>query len=324
MKILKTVALATTIITSLATFASANDAKVVWGGGKPENSTYSRLYVPAVVNGLAANRLSGYKWGGVSQGTLDNYEKVVSNPTNLAVGQMDMLRGLPGITILHENVGPECLYMVTKEKGYENLGHVFGNAWDLQVITGGEKSGSFGTWKVLASTYPDLGDMPVINAGGAGKIIEQVKNATDPSIGFFVMRPDPKSATFTTIAEAGLNFIPVVDLELEENYDFFSLKVAKSGLLGLGKGNFVETACTSVALFTGTVTDEIQGRDRKRLEATIKRVTTQTSPEDFTPKTSDFSDMFNSMKGLAGNRLAELAKAAKETASNLAEKATQN
>ncbi len=310
----------------MATAASADTTKIVWGGGKPSASTYSGKYVPATIDALSKLRLAGYQWGGPTEGTLDNIERVRNNPTHLAVGQADMLRGVDGITVLHENVGPECLYLVTKQEGYANLGHVIGNAWDLTVVTGGEKSGSFGTWQVLSDLYPDFADMPVVHAGGTDKIIETVRQKPS-TVGFFVMRPDPNSKVFKAIKDNGLNFIPVVEFELEGVYDFYNLKVAHTGFAGIGAGQFVETACTSVSLFTGVkeaidgVRDEVSGRDLKRFDATVKRVT-NADAEAFTPSTKDFRDMFSGMKKIAANRIAELGKSARDTAEAAIERAS--
>ncbi len=326
MKYSLTSTLAALVVTASTVPSFADTTKIVWGGGNPSASTYTAKYVPTAIDALSKLRLAGYEWGGPTQGTLDNVERVRANPTHLAVGQADMVRGVEGITILHENVGPECLYVITKEEGYENLGHVIGNAWDLTVVTGGEKSGSFGTWQVMSGIYDDFADMPVVHAGSTDKIISAVKKKSS-SIGFFVMRPDPNSKVFEAIEDAGLNFIPVVDFALEEIYEFYSLKVAHSGFAGLGAGQFVETACTSVSLFTGVpeaiegVRDEVTGRDLKRLEATLKRVATA-DPEDFTPSTKDFSDMFSGMTKIASKRIAELGKSAKETAEAAIERAS--
>lgn len=306
---------ATLMISSSVAFAQ--EERIVWGGGAPNVSAYSGIYVPAIIDALTSNRLAGYQWGGPTEGTLDNLSRVRANPTHIAVGQLDMIDGEPGITILHRDIGPECLYMVTTEVGYENFGHVLGNAWDLQVITGGMMSGSFGTWQNLAGIYPDLQDMPVVHAGGAGAILEAVKNASEPSVGFFVQRPNPNSDVFKTIADAGMTFVPVIDLDLEEDYNFFSLKVAHTGFMGLGDGEFVETACTSVALFTG-VTDGLEGRDLRRLEATIDRVTNSDAAM-FTPSTRDFRDMFNGISRMTGDRISQLAADARRTAAEIAE-----
>lgn len=311
MKKLLAISIAASILSATSTFA--ND-KVVYGGGKVSSSTYSSKYVPAVIDGLAKNRLAGYQWGGITEGTLENVEKVKVNPTHLAVGQYDMIKNMEGVTILHKDIGPECLYMVTKESGYQNLGHVIGNAWDLEVITGGEKSGSYGTWKVLSGIYKDFADMPVTHSSD---IIADVVATEKPSIGFMVMRPDPNSNTFKMIAENNLSIIPVVDLDLEVDYNFYNLKVAHSGVFGMGKGQYVETACTSVSLFTG-VTDKLEGRQLKRLKATIKRVS-ETDASVFTPSTSDFRDMFAGMTKMSTDKISKLAAEVKATAYDLAE-----
>lgn len=325
-KIFLSLSVASVLTITVAGAAEKEDrTKVVWGGGKQESSTYSGKYVPQVIDALGKVRMSGYEWGGVSAGTIMNAEKVTANPTHLAVGQNDLLQANKDnpeydYTILKDNIGPECLYMVTKELGYENLGHVFGNSWDLTLVTGSKKSGSFGTWdQVLTKTYPDLQDMPVVHTGGTSDIINTVANSQNPSVGFFVMRPDPNSKIFKDIKDKNLKFIPVIDMDLEDKYQFYSLKVAHSGLFGMGKGKFVETSCTSVALITGNP-EKATGRDKKRLQETIKRVSSA-SNSDFTPTTTDFRDTISSMTKMSSEKIKQMADSAKQTANSLAEAA---
>ncbi len=142
-------------------------------------------------------------------------------------------------------MGPECLYLVTNDKSYKTFGDVVGNGWQLGVVTGGEKSGSFGTWKVLQGVYPDLEPMAVTHVAAIGDIITAVKQKKDV-VGFFVMRPDPDSDVFKSIADASLTIVPVVDFDLEDKDKFMSLKVSH----GWSGGKEVQTACTTVALIT--------------------------------------------------------------------------
>ena len=195
------------------------------GGGPAASSAYTANYVPKVIVILEAQHLSGYAWGGVSQGTIANAEMVTDHPTNLAVGQSDLFALIkdqsrfPGregtkyqFTVVKPDMGPECLDPVTNDKSYKTFGDVVGNGWQLGVVTGGEKSGSFGTWKVLQGVYPDLG-MAVTHFAAIDDIITAVKQKKDV-VGFFVMRPDSDSDVFKSIADASLTIVPVVDFDL--------------------------------------------------------------------------------------------------------------
>jgi hypothetical protein len=154
-----TAALAVAMV--VAARADEVNPKTVWGGGPAASSAYTANYVPKVIEILEAQHLSGYAWGGVSQGTIANAEMVTEHPTNLAVGQSDLFalikdQPIPGregtkyqFTVVKPDMGPECLYLVTNDESYKTFGDVVGNGWQLGVVTGGEKSGSFGTWKVL-------------------------------------------------------------------------------------------------------------------------------------------------------------------------------
>lgn len=303
-------AMAAGAVLASATAAYAQDAnKLVWGGGDPAASAYSGVYVPRVIDVLSQHALNGYTWGGKTAGTLDNAIRIAKSPTNLAVGQWDILRDLAGkslpdgsgkfaYTVLAQNIGPECLYMVTKQAGYNTWGDVLGNAWDMNLATGTDLSGSFGTWQVLTGLYTDLADTQQIDKyDDAGKIVQAVIDGKDTH-GFFVQRPDPNSDVFKKIADAKLTYVPIVDFDLEGKYDFESLKVAYGGIFG--QDNYVTTACTSVALITGDpkAVDPASGALIKRLNATIDRIS-KVSPDDLKPNLSTWQDMWGAIKDVA-------------------------
>lgn len=292
---------------------AAEGPLAIWGGGAAGASVYTDVYVPHIVKSLEGVALSGYQWGGVSAGTLENAQRVTENPTNLAVGQLDLLRNLNGtlmpngkpfaFTILADDIGPECLYLVTKQPGYNTFGDFLGNSFQISVATGGPQSGSFGTFLNLAKTYPQINEMLYENVGSAVDIVAAVAGGKTTH-GFFIMRPDPQSATFKAIADAGLTIVPVVDYGLEADYKFLDLKVSNGWLFAEGKS--VTTACTSVALITGTQTSEaadaLTPRDAQRLKVTIDRVGT-ISKESLKPNISSWADMWDSLKVAAKDQL---------------------
>ena len=305
---------------------SHTNPKRVWGGGDPSSSTYSDAYVPHIIKILEENRLAGYTWAGKSESTVMNAEMITVNPTHLAVGQLDILRTLKdkpmpngkgnyAFTILHENIGPECLYMITAQKGYTTWGHVLGNAWDLTILTDGVKSGSYLTLQGLIGTFPDLADVKIVNTSGAMEIINEVSSNTS-SLGFIVMRPDPDSALFKEIAELGLSLVPVVDFELEERYEFLDLKVTHGGLFS--SGQFHTTACTSVALITGDISqvDKNDIRTYKRLEATIDRIGA-VSMEKMKPDLSSYRDMWDSIISASRQNISKIGDASKAALESL-------
>lgn len=318
--------LATVAVAAISTSAFAQDTtKVIWGGGELSASVYSSVYVPRIKEVLEQNRMAGYEWGGVSAGTVENALKVTENPTNLAVGQWDILKSLNGqpipnkpgevydFTVLAEDIGPECLYVVTDQAGYDTFGHVLGNAWDMTIATGKDGSGSLATLQLLQGIYPDLGDALVQQVGSAADIVNAVK--TDPAIthGFFVMRPDPASETFKLIKELDLHLVPVVDLDLESTYQFLDLKVAYGGFMGLGGNDqYLTTACTSVALITGTPAgvDPSDTRTLRRVTETIARIGA-IDPEVLKPNLSTWRDMWDSIKITAGAKAKEMMEASK-------------
>lgn len=320
--------LAIFVIATLARSAEARDPslKMIWGGGDPEYSTYSGAYVPRIIEVLDGKRLAGYKWAGPSEGSVFNMRMINEHPTNLAVGQLDVLKRYAEqypVKILHEDVGPECLYMVTSRNGYENLGHVLGNAWDLTIATGKEGSGSWDTYAFLGTIYPELVEEAEIkHVGGSGAVLDALESDV-AGVGFFIIRPDPHSATFRRIADNEWTLIPVVGFEIEDFYSYKSLKVENVGLVGGLFGDAAKyhtTACTSVALFTGdpaALPVEAEPKVRKRLEATIERVGAIPAKE-LRPNLEGWRDMFDSLVEAGQDTVRQLSEATKQTVQDLA------
>jgi hypothetical protein len=302
-----------------------DNPKAVWGGGPAAASAYTAAYVPRVIEVLEAQHLSGYTWGGVSAGTIANAEMITNHPTNLAVGQLDLfnlikdqpIAGLDGakyqFTIVKPDMGPECLYLVTNDANYKTFGDVLGNGWQLSVVTGGEKSGSFVTWEILREIYPDLKSMLITHVPTTDNIISAVKQSSD-KIGFFVMRPDPDSEIFKSIAAAELTIVPVVDFDLEGKYQFLSLKVSH----GWSGGKEVQTACTSVALITGDLTSTkfANENDKRRLAETIKRLQ-GVDGKAFQPSASGWRDMWDSIASYSSDKTKSLMEASKKALTDL-------
>ena len=318
--------LKTTALTlSLALFgvipAQANDNKQVWGGGSPDASFYSGEYVPFVIETLNGVRLSGYSWAGKSQGTTQNAQMVTENPTHLAVGQHDVLKSLQksneyNFTILHENLGYECAYLVTKNENYSTFGHVLANSWDITIGTGGEKSGSFATLQNLQTLFPDLETAKIEHSGGMNDIVDDVVSG-DTTFGFFIMRPDPQSSIFEKIAENELTMVPVVDFNLEDQYQIKKLKIENGGLFG--SSQYHTTACTTVSLITGDVDNVSDPRNKRRLEETIKRVGSLDSEKlrkKMVERTSSWGDFLDNIKSVTAEKTRNLMEASKNAVDN--------
>lgn len=317
------------VAATLMTSTAMAEPLSIWGGGAQGASTYTDVYVPQIISVLENQALAGYQWGGVSAGTLANAAMVTTNPTNLAVGQYDLLKNLNGtvgpdgtpyaFTILNSDIGPECLYFVTKQKGYDTFGDFLGNAFQITLATGKVGSGSLGTFENLSQIYPDMQTMEVQNYDNAAQIVEAVRTGK-ATHGFFVMRPDPQSKTFKEINDAGMTIIPAVDFGLEDDYKFLELKVANGGIFGIGgNAKSVTTACTSVALITGdpnsTAGQALSPRDAKRLQVTIQKVGSLPS-EQLRPNISSWADMWDSLQVVAGDKLTQALEASKTALEN--------
>lgn len=315
-------AIAASLLASTA-LAAGDPNRLVWGGGPQGQSTYTDAYVPAVINAVTNNRLSGYTWAGPSAGTLQNAQAVTEHPTNLALGQWDLLKDLNGkpipgtdktyaFTVLAENIGPECLYMVTNMPGYSTLGHVLGNSFDITLATGGDGSGSLATFEHLQSIFPELNDVVVEKVGTATQIVDTVA-AGKATHGFFVMRPDPNSETFEKIASLGLTIVPVADYALEDEYTYANLKVSYGKFFWNGD-SFVSTACTSVALITGASqnvpADDTQ--QQRRLAAIIERLQAPGVAETMRPDLASWRDMWDNFKVVSADAIKDILEASKQ------------
>lgn len=313
----------------------SDETKVVWGGGDIENSTYSRVMVPVVIEQLAKQRLAGYQWGGPSAGTIENAIRVTMNPTHVALGQSDILKRLNGqpividgvdtgltynFTVVQPDIADECLYMATKSPYYTTWGHVLENAWDITVVTGGETSGSYGTLIGLQETYPDFQDAIIKSVGGTDDILQSIIDGSESTFGFFVIRTDPSSSTFTTITDEGLSLVPVVDFDLEGTYEFKSLKIQQGGMFS--DAVYHDTACTQVQLITGSL-ENVDPEDRtyRRLEATIERASRTPAAEFKQAVVSELTswrDYLDNVKAVGQDRLNDLLEASKAKMDELA------
>lgn len=320
------------LISSSAAFAADDNLKVVWGGGDPSVSTYSGTYVPMAINNLTDARLAGYVWGGKSSGSIENMINVDSNPTHLAVVQDDMARAeanksIYNYTVIRDDLGFECYYAVTGFPGYDNFGHILGNAFDITIHTTGSTSGSMGSLKRLQEIFPDLQDVNVVEHGNDLEAVEASKADVakgQASVAFFVKRPDPNNTTFEYIAENEMTFIPVVDFELEgKGLTFPDLVVENAGWKALtgGKPKRVTTACTKIALITGdpaALPADVSNGVKRRLEETIKRLGEQPTAK-WQPQEAWFADMINNMSETGPDKLKALMEKAKNTASEIGE-----
>ncbi len=299
--------------------APAAEDYLFWGGGDPKVSSYSGKIVPVLLELLAQQRVSLYQWGGPTEGTLDNIERVQANPTHMAVGQGDVLRKYgEGITVLKERVADECLYLVGREEA--TLGDVVATAIFSRVATGGEKSGSYLSWKILSELIPELGDAEVIPVGGSDKIVAAVANG-EADYGFFVMRPDPENPVFKEIRGKSLELIPVVSFELEGAYQFLELKVSYGGIFS--SAQYHPTACTSVVWFTGDPA-KIEGRAQRRLEKIVeivRRLPDEEVRQQVAEQFASWRDYLDSVRAVAADRLRALKEKAKEAAARLREAA---
>ena len=248
-----------------------------------------------------------------SQGSGDNVEKVLATPTDVGLGQFDVVAAAvdqnPGkLAVVNPGVGMECLYAVTSDP---NVTSLKGLSPRMPVALPPEKSGSTGTFQFLQSLDPGLAELRnVTYVGSAKEAVEMVIN-NKAALAFFVQFPNTKNDVFKAINDAKLTFIPVINREIlrrevagQRVYQPQEVVVTPPGLLGRLTGqepDKIVTTCMPVVLFTGAPESMPEGTARQDQEDVIKQLA-QVQP----PSEGDWKDILQNTVSIGKSKLDEL------------------
>jgi hypothetical protein len=222
---------------------------------------------------------------GTSDGTADNIEKVKATPTDIGIGQMDLLADETELEIINPDIGMECMYAVTSDASITSLS---GLSSRIPLVLPGEGSGSQKSFERLQGLDEGLASLRnITNASSAYEAVEKVVSG-DAIMAFFVQFPDTRNEVFKLINDNELSFVPVISrniLRQEVNgqrlYEALEVNVTPQGLLSMLKREDapkIQTSCTSIALFTGKA-DTLEGNAKSDQEAMIAALGNTQRPE---------------------------------------------
>lgn len=319
----KGVALAalTTSIGTFSTTAQAFDLYFDLYTGEKTGAYYNKI-CPAIKkeasqNGVELNCKT-------SSGSIDNLEKVLDKPNNFGLSQFDQFAlkysnqaNQLVYTPIHDDIGSECLFMVTKNKLISNFGDVVASAPYLNFILPPEKSGHAGTFKYLQSIDPNgLGKAAKVSfANSTEDAITQTLTSED-NVTLFVQTADPKNALFTLVNKNKGHFVPVISKEVlgqtvKGTKVYKAQETAVSNPKWHKSGTKVITSCTPIMLFTGKSLKIQNPDDKKAHEQAIAKLTAIPA-EKLRPQQSWFSKLWNNSKALSAKAVEGLVNTAEE------------
>ena len=270
-----------------------------------------------------------------SSGTGENLKRVTADPRQIGYGQLDILSldgalaaGSP-IAILRNDDVRECLFAVTRNKDVQAWGDIAVGAARLRFILPPEQSGSAGTFRYLRHVDAEgLGRARDIRyVSTTDDAIRQVLSADD-TVTLFVQVPDPDNVRFRLVGELGGHFVPVIDRtilrpQVNGQKIYFAQETQVANATWTSAGIKVVTACTPLALFTGTADQIGDGKarqDHQDLIATVRAL----KPDDLLPAETAFGRFLKRTKevsAVSAERLLKLSEDARTQAGPLIDRA---
>ena len=231
---------------------------------------YHGTFCPPLPPVLANAYFQGYACT-PSAGTVENIQRVLAQPTNLGFAQLDVFAReaaarpaeFERLSVIRTDIACEGLWMVTKNPDLD-FGRVLGLARRIQFVLPAQASGSTASFNYLRSIDPEgLGRVPdsnITHMRDATEVINRVAASTNGEVGFFVQFADPRNANIRLMVEHNLRIIPVISREIlrarvgdQAVYNAQTFQLAGGNMFGIGgRAVSATTACTPVALFTGS------------------------------------------------------------------------
>jgi len=199
-----------------------------------------------------------------SQGSLENLDKIIEKPTDFGLAQYDLFSlkyasqsNQLAYTPIRDDLGKECLFLVTKNKLMKNFGDVAASAPYMNFILPPEMSGHAGSFKYLQSIDPTgLGKATKVTYAASTEDAITSALAQEDNVTLFVQFPDADNKLFKLVNENGGHFVPVISREILAQ-ETRGRKVYAAEETGVANpkwhesGKKVVTACTPMVLFTG-------------------------------------------------------------------------
>ncbi len=231
---------------------------------------YHGTFCPPIPAALSNAYFQGYTCT-PSAGTMENIQRVLSQPTNIGFAQLDVFAReaarrpseFERLQVIRTDISCEGLFMITRNPDLD-FGRVLGLSRRIQFVLPAEASGSTASFNYLRSIDADgLGRVPdrnITHVATATDVINRVATSTNGEVGFFVQFADPRNQNIRLMVESGVRVIPVISRELlrarvgdQSVYQAQTFTLSTGNLFGIGaRAQTVTTACTPVALFTGS------------------------------------------------------------------------
>jgi hypothetical protein len=257
------------------------------------SGAYHSTFCPPLPRVLSNAYFQGYNCT-PSAGTIQNIERVLAQPSNIGFAQLDVFaresltrpQDFQRLSIIRADIACEGLWMVTRNNDLD-FGQILGLARRIKFVLPAQGSGSTASFNYLRSIDPEglgrISDSNVTHLQDATAVIRHIANSTQGEVGFFVQFADPRNANIRLIVENNLRVIPVISREIlrakvndQSVYQVQSFNLSHGGFFGIGgRAQTVTTACTPVAIFTGSpsnFTDRNSQEDARDLVERIRQV----------------------------------------------------
>lgn len=310
---------AMTLVMALA--ANAGDLVITTGS---QQGTYFGSFGPRIAAVMETRRFPHTVV--TSRGTGENFDRVCTNPHNVALGQADVLPSLiatnphcPPIRVVQE-VASECVFGVTSVNNLNNIDQVADISFNMRVAIPGVGSGSWLTWQNMVTEIPDLADAEIIEADSPAAAVSMVEQGRADMV-MFVAFPDPDNTIFRAINDAGLHFLDMSNFDLLQQevggvyaYDRLSVTVANARITSFWRGaTEIETACTKAVIFTGDPAHDSLPRG-ERFQTALVRLLETTDPEAFRPSVGWLQSVMNTAANTSRDAMNSAAEAARSFA----------
>ncbi len=273
------------------------------------SSAYSEKFCPAIAEQAKTDNIDITCQN--SGGSLDNLARVEADPAKFGLAQYDLFAlrhnnaaNKKTFTAVHDDIGRECLFMVTKNPLIKNFGDIAASAPYLNFILPPENSGHTGTFNYLRTVDPEgIGKAKNITYAASTEDAITQSLTSEDNVTLFVHAADPKSKLFSLVNDNKGHFIPVISREIlaeevkgrkvynAEETDISNPSWYKSG-------EQVVTSCTPIILFTGN-SENIQDPSLKASHQKAVATLTATPAEKMRPSVGWWTKLWTSSKAIS-------------------------
>lgn len=254
-----------------------------------EGGTYNDRFCPILADQLSRSDFS-YSCE-PSSGTAENIRRVMTDPSELGYGQLDVFASklanaddAGALVPVRTDDVRQCLFAVTKRRDLQSFGDLSGRSTELNFHLPPQQSGSADTFAILQQIDPTgLGKASIVKHEASPDDAIRSALSEENGVAFFVDFPDPDAPRFALVRELGGHYVPIIDREIlrqqiggQKIYFAQETQVANADWLTTARK--VDTACTPVVLFTGApekIADPEARKDHEDLIATIKALRTE-------------------------------------------------